>query len=182
MGAAGVIAAFGVLTRNTILIVGAMAISPDLLPLCATCVGVVDRRFRLAGRAALALAIGLAAAALTAFAVTAILRRGGYEQAQRAIGDGGLGVLPTVNVATVVVALVAGAVGILAFETRSASAVGVAISVTTIPAAAYLGVAAAVRDSYGARGAAEVLAVNVGMLLVAGTLTLVVQRLSRRHR
>ena len=36
---AGVIAVFEVITRNTILVVGARAISPDLLPLWATCVG-----------------------------------------------------------------------------------------------------------------------------------------------
>ena len=51
ISAAAVIAALGVITSNTILIVGAMAVSPDLLPICATCVGLVNHRFRLAGRA-----------------------------------------------------------------------------------------------------------------------------------
>ena len=41
MACTGIIAAFGILTRNSILIVGAMAISPDLWPLCATCIGMV---------------------------------------------------------------------------------------------------------------------------------------------
>jgi hypothetical protein len=36
---AGVIAALGVIESSSILIVGAMAVSPDLLPICATCVG-----------------------------------------------------------------------------------------------------------------------------------------------
>ena len=62
MACAGVIAAFGVLTRNSILIVGAMAISPDLWPLRATCIGMVTGRRGLAGRAFTALIIGLAAA------------------------------------------------------------------------------------------------------------------------
>ena len=44
---AGTIAAFGVLNGNSILIVGAMAVSPDLLPLTAACVGIVGRRIRL---------------------------------------------------------------------------------------------------------------------------------------
>jgi hypothetical protein len=57
MASAGVIAAFGVLTSNSILIIGAMAISPDLLPMCATCVGLADRRPRLAGRAFAALVV-----------------------------------------------------------------------------------------------------------------------------
>ena len=39
MSCAGVIAAFGVLTKSATLIVGAMAMDSDLLPLCATCVG-----------------------------------------------------------------------------------------------------------------------------------------------
>jgi hypothetical protein len=98
------------------------------------------------------------------------------------LGDGGLGVLPHVNVATVTVALVAGVAGILAFETRSSSAVGVAISITTIPAAAYIGAAAALHDGNGTIDALAVLTANVMMLVLAGTMTLFVQRLIRRAR
>jgi hypothetical protein len=47
MMAAGVIAAYGVIEANGILIVGAMAVSPDLLPITAACVGLVSRRGRL---------------------------------------------------------------------------------------------------------------------------------------
>ena len=53
-----------------------------------------------------------------------------------------LGALTTVSNETVVVALAAGVAGMLALETRASSGVGVAISVTTIPASAYVGVAA----------------------------------------
>ncbi|BBH68407.1 hypothetical protein ACTI_50920 [Actinoplanes sp. OR16] len=182
MGCAGVIAAFGVLTKSATLIVGAMAISPDLLPLCAMCVGLADHRFRLAGRAFAVLIIGMAMAALTALLVTLALRASGYGPAHEALGDGGLGILPTVNAATVLVALAAGVAGILSFETRASSAVGVAISITTIPAAAFLGVAVAEGDSAAGGPAAAVLAVNAAMLVLAGTLTLLVQRArGRRH-
>ena len=51
MFAAGVIACFGVVLYSELLIVGAMAISPDLLPITAVGVGLVDRHLRLAGRA-----------------------------------------------------------------------------------------------------------------------------------
>ncbi|MEP6952733.1 MAG: DUF389 domain-containing protein [Solirubrobacteraceae bacterium] len=79
------------------------------------------------------------------------------------------------------VALVAGIAGMLAIETRASAAVGVAISVTTIPASAYLGVAAGVGEIDKASGALLVLAINVTMLLVGGSITLVVQQaLSRR--
>jgi hypothetical protein len=52
----------------------------------------------------------------------------------------------------------------------------VAISVTTIPASAYLGVAAGVGQIDKALGALLVLAVNVVMLLTGGSLTLLLQR------
>jgi hypothetical protein len=84
--------------------------------------------------------------------------------------------LTTINSSTVVVALAAGVAGMLALETRASAAVGVAISVTTIPASAYLGVAAGEGEIGKAAGALAVLGVNVGMLLVGGALTLVVQR------
>jgi hypothetical protein len=80
-----------------------------------------------------------------------------------------------------VVALVAGVAGILALETRASAAVGVAISVTTIPASAYLGVAAGLGEVDKATGALAVLAINVAMLLLGGSLTLVAQQaLTRR--
>jgi uncharacterized hydrophobic protein (TIGR00271 family) len=176
MACAGVIAALGVLSRNPILIVGAMALSPDLLPLCATCVGIAGRRLRLACRALTALALGLAVAGLAALVVTTLLRLGGYPQANGSLGDGGLGVLPKVNVATLVVAAVAGVAGVLAFRTRSSVVVGVAISITTIPAAAFIGAAVAVGDWAGLRGAVAVLAANVVLILLTGTATLALQR------
>ncbi len=92
------------------------------------------------------------------------------------VGESALSGLTTVNEATIVVALAAGVAGMLALETRASSAVGVAISITTIPAAAYLGVAAGVGEAGKAWGALAVLGANIAMLLVAGTLTLVVQR------
>jgi len=92
------------------------------------------------------------------------------------VGESGLSGLTSVNSSTIVVALAAGVAGTLALETRASSAVGVAISITTIPAAAYLGVAAGVGEASKVPGAAAVLGVNVAMLLLAGTTTLLVQR------
>ncbi len=51
-----------------------------------------------------------------------------------------------VEAETIFVALAAGVAGMLAVETRASMGVGVAISVTTIPAAAFLGVAAGVGE------------------------------------
>ena len=174
--AAGVIAGFGVIEVNSILIVGAMAVSPDMLPISATCVGLVSRRWRLVRRALVTLGVGLGVSCLAAMLLAAFLDTTGLLPSNFELGEAALSGLTTVNSSTVGVALAAGVAGILALETRASSAVGVAISVTTIPAAAYLGVAAGVGEEGKAWGALAVLGLNVAVLLLAGTLTLIVQR------
>jgi uncharacterized hydrophobic protein (TIGR00271 family) len=176
MAVAGVIAAFGVIEANEVLIVGAMAVSPDLLPITAACVGLVGRRGRLVRRALVTLAVGLGATCLIAGVLTVIIDLFDLLPSEFDVGESALSGLTTVNESTIFVAFAAGIAGILALETRASSAVGVAISITTIPAAAYLGVAVGVGEVGKALGALAVLGVNVGMLLIAGTLTLIVQR------
>ena len=178
---AGVIASYGVLDYNVILIVGAMAISPDLLPITAVGVGLVDRRARLAGRAFATLWIGMAfaggAAAISAYtqdlfdAIPA-----GFSIDSTFLAD-----LTKVSSETIVVALAAGVAGMLALETRASAGVGVAVSVTTIPAAAYCGVALGLGERGDALGALAVLATNVAMLVIAASGTLLLQRLLARR-
>jgi uncharacterized hydrophobic protein (TIGR00271 family) len=181
MAVAGVLAAFAVVLRNSVLIVGAMAVSPDLLPVTAACVGIVGRRPRLAGRAVGTLALGLSVAIATALSMTAILDAIGYLHlsAQALPGDTVLLPAETVTLPIIVIAFVAGIAGMLATETRASAAVGVAISVTTIPAAAYAGVSLAIGASQQALDGLAMLLANVIMLLIGGTMTLAIQRLLR---
>jgi hypothetical protein len=60
------------------------------------------------------------------------------------------------------------------------SAVGVAISVTTIPAAAYLGVSLGLDELEKAPGAAAVLGMNVLMMVLGAACTLFCQRALER--
>jgi uncharacterized hydrophobic protein (TIGR00271 family) len=181
MAAAGVIAGYGVVYRNEALIVGAMAVSPDLLPITATCVGLVLRRGKLVLGGVWTLAAGLGCACLVAGLIGALLDLTDLLPSGFTVGESALRGLTTVNSSTIVVALAAGSAGMLALETRASAAVGVAISVTTIPASAYLGVAAAVGEVEKAAGAAAVLAINVSMLTLGGTAALLAQRtLGRR--
>ena len=182
MAVAGVIAAYGVIYDNGILIVGAMAVSPDFLPIAAACIGLVARRGRLIGRAVWTLTAGLATTGVVAGVLTAVLDVVGLLPSNFKVGEHALAGLTTVNNSTFVVALAAGVAGILALETRASAAVGVAISVTTIPASAYLGVAAGVGEVGKASGALAVLAINVAMLLVGGSLTLLAQQALTPHR
>jgi uncharacterized hydrophobic protein (TIGR00271 family) len=183
MLAAGVIASYGVIDENVILIVGAMAVSPDLLPITGIGVGVVARLPGLAVQAFLTLALGLGAASLAA-AVSAFaqdrldLLPTGFDLQEAGV----LGALTTVGNETIVVALVAGVAGMLALETRASSGVGVAISVTTIPASAYLGVAFGLGEFGEAKGALEVLGTNVFMMVVGAVATLELQGVLARRR
>jgi uncharacterized membrane protein len=83
---------------------------------------------------------------------------------------------------SLMVAAVAGVAGMMAFERPSGAAVGVAISVTTIPAAAYVGAAMAMGRDDPMWGALGVLLANVVMLVAASTATLMAQRHLRRRR
>jgi len=81
-----------------------------------------------------------------------------------------------------VVAALAGVAGMLSLtKARSGTLVGVLVSVTTIPAVANIGVAAAYGEGPEMAGAALQLAVNLAGLVLAGMATLVVQsRLTTR--
>jgi uncharacterized hydrophobic protein (TIGR00271 family) len=175
MAAAGVVAAFAVIEKSAVLIVGAMAISPDLLPITAACTGLVLRRTGLVARAVATLAAGLAVTGGVAAVVTGVLKPVGLLPSGFTLGQ-----IPAaqthVNTSTILVALAAGVAGMLAVETRASSAVGVAISVTTVPAVAYAGVAAGMGAFGNIPSALAVLAVNVAMMLVGGSCALALQR------
>jgi uncharacterized hydrophobic protein (TIGR00271 family) len=180
---AGVIAGYGVLERNPILIVGAMAVSPDLLPITAVAVGLVGKTWRLAGEAMRTLVVGMAmasaAAALVAFVQDWLdLIPSGFSLSSASDALGGL---TSISHETITVAFLAGVAGMLALETRASSAVGVAVSVTTIPAAAYLGVAAGLGETGTAGGALGLLGMNVLMMTLGASATLLVQRRLRQR-
>jgi uncharacterized hydrophobic protein (TIGR00271 family) len=182
MAVAGVIASYGVVDSNVILIVGAMAVSPDLLPITAAAVGLIGRRPRLVARALLTLIVGMFVASLAAALMSFLQNQLSLLPADFNLDAGFLHGLVIVGNETIVVAFVAGIAGMLAFETRASMGVGVAISVTTIPAAAYLGVAAGLGEITKAWGALGVLGVNVIMIQAGAALTLFIQRLLARDR
>jgi uncharacterized hydrophobic protein (TIGR00271 family) len=173
---AAVIAALGVITSSSILIVGAMAVSPDLLPICATCVGLVGRRWGLARRAFVTLSLGLGLVVVTAALLSLFLKLTGFLPDGFQVENSALSTLAHTDYSTVMIALAAGVAAMLSFETRASTAVGVAISVTTIPASAYLGVAVGAGGIDHALGALVVLLLNVSLLIVSGSLTLWAQR------
>jgi uncharacterized hydrophobic protein (TIGR00271 family) len=176
MAVAGVIASLAVVNRSSVLLVGAMAISPDLLPITAACTGLVLRRRRLIRRSLGTLIAGLAVASLFAMVVTLVLD--GLDLLPSAFTLGEIPAAQThVNATTIVVAAAAGIAGMLAVETRASAAVGVGISVTTIPASAFVGVAIATGEFGRSWSALGVLTANIAMMLLGGSIALATQRL-----
>jgi uncharacterized membrane protein len=81
------------------------------------------------------------------------------------------------NLFSVVVAVLAGIAGVVVLALSKTSAlVGVFVSVTTIPAAADVGVSAAFGSWREARGSTLQLLLNVGLLIIVGAVAMHVQR------
>ena len=89
----------------------------------------------------------------------------------------------TPNIFSVIVAVLAGVVGVVSLtEARANALIGVFISVTTIPAAASVGVSIAYASWSEAWGSAVQLLLNVVLLVVVGAAGLSFQRAFWRRR
>ena len=176
MAIAAAIAAIGILLDSAILVIGAMVVGPDYGPLAAVCVGLVRRRRDPVLGAARTMAIGVVVAACGAFAVIALLRLVSVAPDEYVTDRVLTSFISRPDVFAVVVAVLAGVVGMLSLtEGRAGALIGVLVSVTTIPAIGNIGAAAAYGQWDDAGGAVVQLVVNVTALVVAGSITLVVQ-------
>jgi uncharacterized hydrophobic protein (TIGR00271 family) len=178
------IAGAGILTDSQILIIGAMVVGPEFGPLAGVCVAVVERRLELARRSLRAIVVGFPLAIAATCLGTLVLRATGTAPDDLAPASHPATLfISNPNTYSVIVALLAGTAGTLSLTTaKSGALVGVLISVTTIPAAANVGVAAAYGDWDEMGGALAQLSINLGAILVAGVATLSVQRwLYARH-
>jgi uncharacterized hydrophobic protein (TIGR00271 family) len=175
---AALIAAVGILLNSAILIVGAMVVGPEFGPIAGFCVALVQRRRRLAIRSFVALAVGFPLAITGAYVATHVFRATGVMPETFTSESHGLATsISHPDVLAFFVAVCAGAAGMLSLSTaKSGALIGVLISVTTIPAASNIGVAAAYQDWEGWRGSMEQLAINLSGILLAGTVTLLIQR------
>ena len=182
MVVATLIAGVGILTDSIILIIGAMVVGPEFGPLAALCVALVQRRLDLARRSGTALAVGFPVAIAATYAGTLFFRWVGQAPDEARDHPETL-FISDPSWFSVVVAILAGVAGMLSLTTaKSGALVGVLISVTTIPAAANVGVAAAYADWREVGGAASQLLINLASIVVAGVATLLVQRAAYARR
>jgi uncharacterized hydrophobic protein (TIGR00271 family) len=183
---ATMIAALGILQDSLILIIGAMVVGPEFGPLAGLSVALVQRRRELALRSLRALAIGFPVGIGAALALTLALKAFGSAPDELVeVSRPATFFISHPDEYSILTALLAGIAGALTLSTaKSGALVGVLISVTTIPAAANVGVAASYGEWAEAAGAAAQLAVNITCIVVAVVATLSFQRwfYGRRRR
>ncbi|MEV7005468.1 DUF389 domain-containing protein [Streptosporangium sp. NPDC051022] len=171
------IAAIGVIVDSPILIVGAMVLGPEFGAVAAICFGLLRRNGRLIGQALRALAVGFSLAIAITFACALVSRGLGWVTPASLSGHEEIEFIVKPDRWSFIVALLAGAAGVLSVTAGKSSAlVGVFISVTTVPAAGYFAVAASLARWGDMAASVAQLAVNIAGMIIAGTLTLFLQR------
>ncbi|MFP5388665.1 MAG: DUF389 domain-containing protein [Thermoleophilia bacterium] len=172
------IASVGIFTGSPILIIGAMVVGPEFGPLAGLCVAAVERRPEVGVRSLAALAVGFpvgitAAFLFTLFCVAVNLVDSSFHSTDNLLTQ----FITKPDDFSFIVAVFAGAAGMLSLTSaKSGALVGVLISVTTIPAAANIGVAAALGNWGDWRGAMLQLSINLVAIVLAGVTTLFIQR------
>ena len=172
------IASVGILFDQPILIVGAMVVGPEFGPLAGLAVALVYRQGALVRRSLLALAVGFPLGVLLTLTTVLIFKETGLAPATYMASDHQLtGFISHPDFFSFFIAFVAGIAGVISLTSaKSGALVGVLVSVTTIPAAANIAVAATYGDWDEARGASAQLAINLTAIVLAGVITLFIQR------
>jgi uncharacterized hydrophobic protein (TIGR00271 family) len=172
------IAGVGILTDQLILIIGAMVVGPEFGPIAGLSVAAVQRRVDLAKRSFIALAVGFPLGIGVTFLGTLALD--GLDLIPVDFTQDGhpfTDFISNPDHFSALVAFFAGLAGVFSLTSaKSGALVGVLISVTTIPAAANIGVAAALGDGKEWVGAMEQLVLNLGAIFLACIGTLYIQR------
>jgi uncharacterized hydrophobic protein (TIGR00271 family) len=177
------LAAIGAVTNSPVTVVGAMVLGPEFGPLAAVAVGIVLRRRDLVRRGALALAVGFPLAMAVTAVATLLFDAVGLLDATSLDALDQVDFIYQVGWFSFIVALLAGAAGMLALTSaKSASLVGVFISVTTVPAAAFASVALVEGRFAEAAGSALQLLVNIVGIVLAAIAVLLASRSGAARR
>ncbi|MFG2801549.1 DUF389 domain-containing protein [Streptomyces pseudovenezuelae] len=181
---ATMIAACGVVLDNAVLIVGAMAVGPEFGPLAGISTSIVQRAPRLALRSLIALLVGFAVAMAVTVGFSLFMDALDLFSKGKLEGDRPqTGFVYAPDAFSFIVAVLAGAAGTLSLTSaKSGALVGVAISVTTVPAAANAAVALSYGDTKQTWGSTEQLLLNLLGIILAGTTTLLLQKWAWRKR
>lgn len=176
---ATLLAAIAVVTDSSVLVIGAMVVGPEFGTVAAIAAGLVFARSSLTWRAARLLLMSFAVAIAVVALLSLVASLTGLVSADMVTRPRPqTGFIWHPDRWSFIVALIAGAAGVLALTTARANAmVGVFISVTTVPAAGNLALALGTWAPSEMRGSIAQLGVNIAGMVVAGVVVLVLQRL-----
>jgi uncharacterized hydrophobic protein (TIGR00271 family) len=178
LAVATMLAACGVMLDNAILIVGAMAVGPEFGPLAGISTALVRKAPQLVWRSLWALLAGFAAAMVLTVGFSWLLDAFGlFEKSMVQAARPNTAFIWKPDWMSFVVAFLAGIAGTLSLTSaKSGALIGVAISVTTVPAAANAAVAFSYTEYSQTWGSTWQLLANLGGIVLAGTLTLLAQK------
>jgi uncharacterized hydrophobic protein (TIGR00271 family) len=178
LSVATMLAACGVMLDNAILIVGAMAVGPEFGPLAGISTALVQRAPQLVWRSLWALLAGFAAAMVLTAGFSWLMDLFGlFDKSMVEAARPNTAFIWKPDWMSFVVAFLAGIAGTLSLTSaKSGALIGVAISVTTVPAAANAAVAFSYTDYSQTWGSTWQLLANLGGIVLAGTLTLLAQK------
>jgi uncharacterized hydrophobic protein (TIGR00271 family) len=175
---ATLIAGAGRLLDQPILIIGAMVVGPEFSPIAAICFALARPRLDLLPRAATTLVTGFAVAVVVATPLWALAHAVGLASTGDAVSGPLTDFIVQPDVWSFVIALLAGIAGVLALTaSKSGPLVGVFISVTTVPAVGTVALCLGVGVWAEIPSALLQLGINLAGLVLAGSLTLLLQRL-----
>jgi uncharacterized hydrophobic protein (TIGR00271 family) len=176
---ATLLAGIAVATDSMILVIGAMVLGPEFVPIAALGLALVRRRPSLLHRAGRTLVIGFAVSigAVALFALVAkwagLITPSDIDTAHRV----GTSFIYSPNAWSFIIAVIAGAAGVLALtSSKSGGLAGVFISVTTIPASGNIAVASVFGLWAEVWGSTVTLTVNIVGMAIAGWATLAIQQ------
>jgi len=175
---AGLIAAVGILTNSQILVIGAMVVGPEYYAIIAAALGFSKRDRPLVQESLTALGRGFLAAVIVTYLFALVIRAAGvapqpFLNGVRPVAE----LINSPNIFSVIVAVLAGVAGVVSLtESRANALIGVFISITTLPAAASIGLSVAFGSWHDALGSLYQLLLNVVILIAVGAAGLSAQR------
>jgi len=176
------LAAIGAITNSPVTVVGAMVLGPEFGPLAALAVGLVLRRGDLVRRGGSALLVGFPVAMVITVLVWLVFHLTGLLAGLSLDNLSQVDFIYKVGPFSLIIALLAGAAGMLSLTSaKSGALVGVFISVTTVPAAAFATVAVVEARWDRALSSVVQLLVNLVGIVLAAVFVLWLSPSARKH-
>ncbi len=172
------LAAIAIITDSIILVIAAMVLGPEFVAVASLGLALVRKRPNLFRQAVRTLAIGFAASIAVVAALAGLAHLFGLID----VNDvnhlrPGTSFIYSPNIWSFLVALIAGAAGVLALTSaQSGGLVGVFISVTTIPASGDAALSIVFGRWSELAGSLTQLVINIGGMAIAGWITLSLQQ------